>query len=592
MLSNIFMISLSMSAVILLLLIISPILNKRYSAKWRYFVWLILAVRLIIPFKAELPSAPVNIPPMQNQTVAFKAEGIPFAIMDESFAELGNNSPHSADYAHIITMGELLNIIWALGAICFLFYHFLSYIIFKRKVKPYCNKIENETFGDILNAMQIKAKPQLLQCGKIASPMMIGFIKPTILLPSTNYSNDELTVILKHELTHFKRGDLWYKLILVIANAIHWFNPMIYLMAHQANRDMEYSCDDAVIKDSDMDYRKAYSMTILKAMQNDDTTTLSTNFSESGKRVKKRFDNILNIKLKKTGIAALICIIIIIPIVSSLTAYNKQSDEITEISQFSNRLYRYNNTSIYDVKRLNKLFDAFSLTMYDSSLDNLEVKSSDELVAFYKLHLPMPMMLNTDSPRKLVTIAFALLDDINKVQFIFDYKGILTTYTYKRETILSTTYRTSHNTATFVQGFDSYTASKKDFQEFVYSVLWTTYQNNDVLEEEGLLSYQQQTIDIVNYWIANAYSRYYEITNVSATNYNAQLQADKITATLIYTLNYKTEKGIQQQIFDIKMDSPLLENGTIDTNQRVILARGDNQSEYVPVETFFPKGDE
>ena len=69
MLNNIFMISLSMSAVILLLLIISPLLNKRYSAKWRYFVWLILALRLVIPFRLELSQAPVNIPAPQNQTI-------------------------------------------------------------------------------------------------------------------------------------------------------------------------------------------------------------------------------------------------------------------------------------------------------------------------------------------------------------------------------------------------------------------------------------------------------------------------------------------------------------------------------------------
>ena len=276
MLNNIFMISFSMSAVIILLLIISPILNKRYSAKWRYFVWLLLALRLIVPFNAELPQAPVNIPIPQNQTVVFRTEGIPFTIMDESFVELGNASPTSADYAPIMTLQELLTIIWAIGAVGFLLYHIASYIIFKRKIIPYCSKIDTEILVSVLDDMKVKVKPRLLECSKIASPMMIGFFRSTILLPNTDYSNDELLVILKHELTHYKRGDLWYKLLLIIANAMHWFNPFVYFMTKAANRDLEYSCDDVVVKNSDINFRKEYSLAILKAMQNGETTILST----------------------------------------------------------------------------------------------------------------------------------------------------------------------------------------------------------------------------------------------------------------------------------------------------------------------------
>ena len=276
MLNNIFMISLSMSVVILLLLIISPLLNKRYSAKWRYFVWLVLALRLIIPFKVELPQAPISIPAPQNQTIVFRQEGIPHAIMDESSSLQGNASPTSADYAPIITLQELLTFIWALCAVAFFLHHIISYLIFKRKIKQYCNTVNSDILRDVLNDMKIKSKPQLIECSKIASPMMIGFFKPVILIPNTDYSDNEFSVILKHELTHYKRCDIWYKLLLVIANSVHWFNPLVYLMVRQANRDLEYSCDDVVVKNSDMNYRKGYSMAILKAMQSGETTTLST----------------------------------------------------------------------------------------------------------------------------------------------------------------------------------------------------------------------------------------------------------------------------------------------------------------------------
>lgn len=100
------------------------------------------------------------------------------------------------------------------------------------------------------------------------------------------YSDEEIKVILKHELTHYKRHDLWYKLLLICANGIHWFNPIIYFMVRQANRDLEYSCDDAVVGNEDMEYRKAYSKTILKSMKKGNQTNLSKNMEEQKEEVK------------------------------------------------------------------------------------------------------------------------------------------------------------------------------------------------------------------------------------------------------------------------------------------------------------------
>lgn len=274
MLKNIFAISLSMSAVILLLLIVSPLLNKRYSAKWRYFIWLIIAIRLIIPVRIELPEAPVNIS-VPNQTVVFRQEGVPIMVTDDSYTHKANASPVSADYAPVITLQELLAVVWGTGAVGFFLYHIINYIIFKKKIKPYCKKVNIEVLDDVLKDMKLKVKPQLIECSKIASPMMIGFLKPMILLPDNDYSNNELYVVLKHELTHIRRGDIWYKLLLIAANSIHWFNPLVYLMVKAANRDLEYSCDDVVVKNSDMNFRKEYSLTILKAMQKSGKDMLS-----------------------------------------------------------------------------------------------------------------------------------------------------------------------------------------------------------------------------------------------------------------------------------------------------------------------------
>lgn len=261
MLENIFLISLTMSLPILILAATVPILRKRYSAKWTYWAWLVLAIRLIIPFRYEPAQAPVQLPPIPsfNITINNTYESAPDTNEEE------NKTPavpsHKSDYLpvsssqSVISVREILGIIWFGGMFMFLCYHIFGYLIFKKKAVSGC-KIK-----DIYNCIPVYT------CSKINSPMMLGFFKSKILLPEENFTDEELSVILKHEFTHYKRKDLWYKLLLLAANAVHWFNPFVYLMVKHAGRDLEYSCDDEVVKNSSIAFRKNYSMTILKSMK-------------------------------------------------------------------------------------------------------------------------------------------------------------------------------------------------------------------------------------------------------------------------------------------------------------------------------------
>lgn len=112
------------------------------------------------------------------------------------------------------------------------------------------------------------------------SPMIIGFLKPVLILPKEQYSAEKLYFILKHELVHLKRGDVYLKLLFVTANAVHWFNPLIWIMQKEAVIDMELSCDERVTQGADYAMRKAYTETLLSMLhrQYNRRTTLSTQF--------------------------------------------------------------------------------------------------------------------------------------------------------------------------------------------------------------------------------------------------------------------------------------------------------------------------
>lgn len=284
MLDSVFEITLGMSAVILIILLLMPVLGKRYSARWRYFVWLVISLRLAVPINITLPDAPVTIPS------ASRSIPMPGALprtneISPQTQPADNTSDEPAK--PIISLYDFLTYVWAAGAVLFFAAQILSYFRFKVKIKPYCSPFENPVFEHCCKQLNIKRRPKAVLCVAADGPMMTGFTSPIIILPENEYSEKELELILTHELTHLKRGDIWYKLLLAAACSIHWFNPIVHIMARFAVRDLEYACDDDVVKNSGLQYRKEYSMTILKSMQHGKKLSLSAYLGREVQRSKK-----------------------------------------------------------------------------------------------------------------------------------------------------------------------------------------------------------------------------------------------------------------------------------------------------------------
>ena len=336
MIENIFEITLSMSAVIIAVLLFSPIIEKRYSAKWRYFIWLFIAIRLIIPFNITLPKAPINIEtPRANVYLGTNVKPETNVNINIDDMATQNKNPINPTVAQSntnnrveVSMIDIIQNIWILGVILFIGYNLINYGLFRNHIKKKAKEVEIEIASDVKKEIDLKLIPKIVVSNEVLSPMLVGFVKPMVILPEIKYSNNELKVILKHEFMHYKRKDLWYKLLLIIANGMHWFNPIVYFMVRKANRDLEYSCDDDVVKNENMEYRKDYSMTILKSMENSRATALSTYLSKSGENEKKRFKNILESKSKKRGLITLIISLIGIIIIGIFITVSDFSEAI------------------------------------------------------------------------------------------------------------------------------------------------------------------------------------------------------------------------------------------------------------------------
>ena len=303
--------SIAMSIVALALMALTPILSKRYQAGWIYGTWLVIVAGFLIPFRFPIP---VEIG---------KAERISIPIQK---AFLQNAGGITAFTARSATAGEerfsafpwaaVLFAIWLSGAVLFLLAHALQHIRFLKMIRRWGEPVDSpETLSLLEKARQdlnISTHVNLALCPFISSPMMTGFKNPMILLPSPDYSAEALPCLFRHELVHYKRKDLWFKSLVILATAIHWFNPIVYLMGKAIALQCEISCDAEAVSGTGIESRKKYGETILKAIRRKPLarTAFSTNFYSGRVGMKKRILSVLDTRKKKTGVLIL-CVILI-----------------------------------------------------------------------------------------------------------------------------------------------------------------------------------------------------------------------------------------------------------------------------------------
>ncbi len=322
-------ISVSIGLIVVGLIFLTPFLNKRYAAKWKYLIWIFLALRLLIPFsgangqdvmdRMSQLKVGTNSESEENDAnnptdTAMPYRGVVVEIPAQMTTPIKASSEKStAD----ITMLDIVTLVWIIGSLIFIFVHLISYSHYKRQVLKNGKMIkETRILSQIFRLkreLHISRTVCVMEYDEAESPMIIGFIKPVLVLPKEQYNSEDLFFILKHELVHFKRGDVYLKLLFVTANAVHWFNPIIWIMQKEAVIDMELSCDERVTQGTSFELRKAYTETLLSMLHKQCVrkTVLSTQFYGGKKIMKKRFKNILIRNRKKNGISILICAVVL-----------------------------------------------------------------------------------------------------------------------------------------------------------------------------------------------------------------------------------------------------------------------------------------
>jgi len=299
--------SAAVGAAALVLTLLKPALDKRYSARWRYWVWLAMAALLLlapVQWGALLPAAEapvvIDVPPMELHIS--REEGV--ALQRPPAA---HPAAVPAAEGRTLPLDTLLPALWLAGAGLYALRRLLGTAFFLRRAGRWSRSAGEETarlYGAVCREMGLKKAPVLRVSTAAASPMLAGLLRPRLFLPTEDCGPRELRFILRHELTHYRRRDLWYKLVMLAANALHWFNPLAYLLTREAEADLELTCDDLVMAGADAEERRAYSEALLSAVRRQkglSRSALSTHFYGGAPVMKERFRNILGIRGHRWG---------------------------------------------------------------------------------------------------------------------------------------------------------------------------------------------------------------------------------------------------------------------------------------------------
>lgn len=325
---NLLKTSLLGSLAILAMLVLKPLWRERYRAKTRCWLWLALAAFLLLPVDFSVKNAPVQAAPPKDYTLFVGTDKTTIQSTDNLFGDMAEKSGQSPAQVRdtiiqrpvtnpeqkttrYIPVTTILFYGYLAGAAAFLLYQGVSYALFRRTVRRWKRDVARADYASLLSDtardLGVSA-PEMIVCEAISTPAVTGLLRPRLLLPHEHYDVQELRYILRHELCHLKRRDMLLKLVLLAANAMHWFNPVVYLMLRQADEDIELACDSAATDGLELPERAAYSRTLLAAVQSSVRALPATTcFGGTVERLKRRITNVLGAQKKRgLGVVALV----------------------------------------------------------------------------------------------------------------------------------------------------------------------------------------------------------------------------------------------------------------------------------------------
>ena len=396
---NLFSVSISMSAVIILVLLFRKKLNIQYSSRVMCILWLVIAIRMLVPVQIELPLGQFQIDVNVDKSMiemelpqmsSSESEQLPFTASPELNVEETMTSPYQIS----VSANDLIFFAWAAGAFFMLSKQIAAYLSISRWLKRNCIYLNTKDGFDVYVS------------SVLPEPLSFGCIKSSVYL-TEQFKEDEW--VLNHELAHCRHCDGLMMLIAALVKTIHWFNPLVYLMDKQWEADREMYCDESVLKDKTKTQRMEYMVTLYDAAESmiDRKLRFTSGLLDGEHQMVERFKQISNDALKRKGRSLSVVLSVLIIFCASLVGCTtnetkllkemmKKFDDSSLIKIVEAKVYDVgidgieyyaHNASIqlfrYDLDQLNRFpYIQSKLTDIEILLENKDVLSEDDLNNF------------------------------------------------------------------------------------------------------------------------------------------------------------------------------------------------------------------
>lgn len=345
------------AVVIFLVLGLSVLLKNRFTARWKYVVWLAVAMSLLVParlpsnfslinFKvpgtessgnekitakriisADADSANVNSSKVNSedsstadskmQDTAVTGKAFTGAVLKDEVQS--DSASASLSGRHIVPLAaKIFMIVWLAGAVIKLLAEICAYCFSMRSLKrmslPVNDLMKWKMYRDVCEQKGIRRRPELMQNAGLSTPLLAGLFRTKLYLPAVGYSAEELKLVYHHELTHYLHRDLWYKMLLRICASVYWFNPALLFMLWEADKDIENLCDAEVVRVCSRAERKLYRKLLLRTVAIDDQVPYVTaSLNDSSMVFKDRILYMLNMKkLRKNVLPGVILAMVLV----------------------------------------------------------------------------------------------------------------------------------------------------------------------------------------------------------------------------------------------------------------------------------------
>ena len=275
----------SASVVIAVIIVIRSLFVHRLPKRLFVILWTAAALRMLVPF-----SVSVNIPHENTQ---------PENTVVREFTPSESSEPDS-ETSCALDSELILEIVWAGGVVLTTGIMTALHLRSRRELSM-ALPFDDARISSRISAAKLHRKITVKVSDRVVSPLTYGVINPVIILPkSLPADSEEMRFALAHELVHIRRFDVLLKVVLTAAACVHWFNPLAWAMLSLAGRDIELSCDEAVLEQLGCK-REDYAMALIRL---EEKRSISAGAAFGRNAVRERIEVIM--KFKKTTLAGII----------------------------------------------------------------------------------------------------------------------------------------------------------------------------------------------------------------------------------------------------------------------------------------------